>query len=125
MLRWTRCACCAATLYVLHWLQIAKVRSVISGMQSEFAEDTIPCDELRVCACPPACMPARLHASVQHGCAMRLLQVRLEEEGLSVPAAQLTKFIKFCSDNYDKPQYMGKLPPVLFMEENNTFVVCT
>ncbi len=58
-------------------------------------------------------------------CALWPLQVRLEEAGLSVPAAQLSKFIKFCSDNYDKPQYVGKLPSVLFMEENNSFVVCT
>lgn len=37
----------------------------------------------------------------------------------------LVSCLQFCSDNYDKPQFKGKLPAVLYMEDSNSFVVCT
>jgi hypothetical protein len=36
----------------------------------------------------------------------------------------LEAFLAFASDNFDKPQYKGTLPPVLFMPEEHAFVVC-
>lgn len=52
-------------------------------------------------------------------------QSRLRDSGLDVAESQLVTFLQFCSDNYDKPGFRGKLPSVLYVEESNSFVVCT
>jgi hypothetical protein len=51
--------------------------------------------------------------------------MRLDAAGLSIREDDLITLLIYCSDNYDKPAYKGKLPAVLFMEESKSFVVCT
>lgn len=53
------------------------------------------------------------------------LQTRVEQAGLSLTLDALIDFLKFCSDNYERPEFKGNLPAVLYLEDTRSFVVCT
>lgn len=49
----------------------------------------------------------------------------LEGQGLQITLDALLRFLKFSSDNYERPDFRGKLPPVQVDGDNKSFVVCS
>lgn len=58
-------------------------------------------------------------------CVCAVLQSRLADQSLVIPEPRLIAFLKFCSENYDRAGYKGKLPAVLYVEDAKAFVICT
>lgn len=46
----------------------------------------------------------------------------LASQQYQVEEAQLVRFLRFCSDHYDKPNYLGRLPAVQYDADARTFV---
>lgn len=67
---------------------------------------------------------AELRSVLLYCVCVLVLQLRLDQSGLSLTEASLIEFLKFCSNNYDKPEHQGKLPALLYIEDTKSFVVC-
>jgi len=76
--------------------QVAVVSDAIQSLIDEF-QDKIPVDDL------------------QH-----VLQGR----GYQISEPALIEFLQHCHKNYDKPEFLGKLPAIMYSEEDKTFIVC-
>eukprot|EP00967_Tisochrysis_lutea_P032642 scaffold38609_cov21-Tisochrysis_lutea.AAC.1 len=69
-------------------------------------------------------IPDYRHSLTGHACQNSATQHVLQGRGYQISEPALIEFLQHCHKNYDKPEFLGKLPAIMYSEEDKTFIVC-